>query len=190
MNYQRLSSLNDEDLEFLHAHTRYDSVTIELWYESFKKDCPDGRLTPEIYIKMYKQFFPAGNAEQFSDHIFRTLDIDGNGYLDFKEFLLAIDIMSDGTPEEKLKWAFRVFDVAGNDVIYPEEMTKVVQAIYAMLGTSVISQTETAEERANRIFVQMDQNKDGHLTEEEFIKHCLQNDELSKMLTQGMISKK
>ena len=28
----------------------------------------------------------------------------------FKEFLLAIDMTAGGTPEEKLKWAFKMYD--------------------------------------------------------------------------------
>ena len=38
---------------------------------------------------------------------FRTFDTDKNGSIDFKEFLLAIDVTSNGCPEEKLNWAFR-----------------------------------------------------------------------------------
>ena len=182
MVYQRFTSLNEEDLEFLKAHTQYDFVTIESWYKSFKKDCPDGRLTPEMYIKTHKQFFPTGNAEQFSEHIFRTFDTDKNGYLDFKEFLLAINIMSAGTPEEKLKWAFRVFDVAGNNLIYREEMIKIVRFIYAMSGANFTNVKESPEERAESVFSWMDENEDGHLTEEEFVQYCLHNDELLKML--------
>ena len=38
----------------------------------------------------------------------RTLDVDGNGYLDFKEFIMANDLVAAKTPEQKLSWAFKV----------------------------------------------------------------------------------
>lgn len=42
---------------------------------------------------------------------------------------MAIDVTSSGTPEEKLKWAFRMYDVDGNGVIDIQEMTKIVQVL-------------------------------------------------------------
>ena len=43
-------------------------------------------------------------------HICRTLDADGSGFLDLKEFLLAIELVAARTPEDKLLWAFRQYD--------------------------------------------------------------------------------
>ncbi|EDS44849.1 conserved hypothetical protein [Culex quinquefasciatus] len=50
----------------------------------FAQDCPNGKLTPAKFVDMYKMFFPSGNAEEFCDHVFRTFDMDKNGYIDFK----------------------------------------------------------------------------------------------------------
>lgn len=49
-----------------------------------QQDCPNGRLTPAKFVDMYKMFFPSGNAVEFCDHVFRTFDMDKNGYIDFK----------------------------------------------------------------------------------------------------------
>ena len=80
---------------------------LQEWYKGFISDCPNGKLSPPAFVKIYSQCFPSGNARDFCDHIFRTFDTDGNGYIDFKEFLLAISVTSSGSPEEKLNWAFR-----------------------------------------------------------------------------------
>ncbi|XP_061706868.1 neuronal calcium sensor 2 isoform X1 [Cydia pomonella] len=175
--------LTKEDMDFLKTHTSYDETTIKEWYKGFKQDCPNGRLTPAKFVDMYKMFFPSGNAVEFCDHVFRTFDMDKNGYIDFKEFLQAIHVTSSGTPEEKLKWAFRMYDVDGNGVIDIQEMTKIVQAIYDMLGACSSNRpADSAEERAKNIFAKMDENNDGQLTQDEFLKGCLQDEELSKML--------
>ena len=99
--------LTKADVEFLKANTRYDEDTIQQWYKGFMKDCPEGKLSPPMFIQIYSKCFPCGNAEEFCAHVFRTFDSDKNGTIDFKEFLLAIDVTSSGSPEEKLNWAFR-----------------------------------------------------------------------------------
>ena len=99
--------LPKEDLEFLKANTNYSVDTIIEWYKGFTEDCPDGKLTPDSFMQIYGTSFLTGNANEFCDHVFRTFDTDNNGFIDFKEFLLAIHVTSSGTPEDKLNWAFR-----------------------------------------------------------------------------------
>ena len=180
--------LSDKNLEFLKAKTGYDETSIKQWHKIFIKECPNGRLTPDKFIDLYNLFVWRGNGEQYCEHVFRTFDTDQNGCIDFEEFLLAMYVTSAGSAEEKLKWAFRMHDVDGNGVIDPDEMSKVVESIYGMWCEDSTEQTTiSAKERAMKIFRRMDENEDGHLTEEEFLQGCLEDYELSKLLAQGMV---
>ena len=92
----------------------------------FKLDCPSGQLDREKLLAMYTLILPAGNAKIFVDQIFKIFDKDGDGSIDFKvtyiskrylnmkpisqEFLLATDMKASGTAEEKLRWAFKMYD--------------------------------------------------------------------------------
>jgi len=87
--------------------SRYEEGEILEWYDGFMQDCPSGKLTQGIFIAMFKEFFPASNPVEFAKSIFRTFDKDHNGYIDFTEFLLAIDVTSAGSATDRLKWAFR-----------------------------------------------------------------------------------
>ena len=184
---QNSKFLSGENLEFLKSYTRYDEATIKQFHKNFMKDCPTGQLTPDKFIDLYKMFIWRGNAEQYCEHVFRTFDTDQNGVIDFEEFLLAMYVTSSGTAEEKLTWAFKMYDVDGNGTIDPDEMLKVVQAIYGMRREDATEPTSVADERARKIFLRMDENGDGQLTEEEFLRGCLEDDELSKLLAPNIV---
>merc|ERR1711990_265180 len=172
--------LSKADLEMLKTSTRFDEDTIIEWYRGFKSDCPNGQLTPKAFMQIYSKCFPTGNAKEFCDHVFRTFDRDKNNFIDFKEFLLAIDVTSGGSPKEKLQWAFRMYDVDGNGVIDLQEMVKIVASIYKMMGDEQVVALEEGgpEERASAIFKKMDSNADGKVEMEEFIRCCLEDSRL------------
>merc|ERR1719430_1650313 len=176
--------LSKEDLDFLVTNTHYTEDTISDWYKGFMVDCPGGKLSPASFMKIYSQCFPAGNAKEFCEHVFRTFDSDKNGFVDFKEFLLAIDVTSSGTPEEKLNWAFSMYDVDGNGGIDLVEMTNLVKSIYQVMGPNKGKERmESAEERARTIFKKMDRDGDGEVTREEFVQTCLIDKGLIELLT-------
>ena len=179
--------LSGKNLEYIKAKTGYDETTIKQSHKIFLKECPNGRLTPAKFIDLYKQFVLRGNAEQYCEHVFRTFDTDQNGCIDFEEFLLAMYVTSAGSAEEKLTWAFRMYDVDGNGTIEPDEMGKVVEAIYGMLCQDATEPTNSPKKKAMKIFRRMDGNKDGHLTEKEFLRGCMEDDELSKLLAPNMV---
>lgn len=91
------------------------------------------------------------------------------------------------------EYNFCVPSFISNKVIFSLSLTHIMcsfsslpfklQAIYDMLGACSSNRpADSAEERAKNIFAKMDENNDGQLTQDEFLKGCLQDEELSKML--------
>ena len=59
-------------------------------------------------VAMYSQILPQEDPSVIIEHLFRIFDRDGDGTIDFKEFVLATEITTSGQPEEKLRWTFKV----------------------------------------------------------------------------------
>lgn len=181
--------LSKDDFRYLKENTNYSEDVIKEWYTGFISDCPSGKLSQPSFIKIYSKFFPSGNATAFCEHIFRTFDADQNGYIDFKEFLLAINITSNGSADQKLDWAFSMYDVNGNGSIDLQEMTQIVRSIYHLIGKDQISglvEEETPESRAATIFRIMDINADGRVTRNEFVQTCSKDQNLLNLLSPNM----
>ncbi|GAA5855004.1 hypothetical protein JCM8547_002341 [Rhodosporidiobolus lusitaniae] len=164
------SKLSPEDLQDLQKNTYFDKKELQQWYKGFVKDCPSGQLNQEEFARIYKQFFPFGNPKSFAEHVFKVFDKNGNGTIDFREFIGALSITSRGKLDEKLQWAFQLYDINNDGLITYDEMLKIVQSIYDMTGEMVKlpPDEDTAEKRVNKIFALMDLNKDHQLTFEEF----------------------
>ncbi|XP_040583468.1 neuronal calcium sensor 2 [Lepeophtheirus salmonis] len=174
-------NLSNDEMIFLKKNTRYDEEEIKDWYRGFRNDCPDGTLTKKKILEMYEVILPNANSSLFVDQIFRIFDKDGNGTIDFKEFMMATDMTASGTVEEKLRWAFKMYDEDSSGTIEMSEMTDIIGTLYEMEGIS----RECAVARAKKIFMELDVNGDGEISEEEFVKGCLKDQGLVRLLNAG-----
>ena len=176
--------VSEDDVRYLLEHTSFTRKEIVQWCKGFYKDCPNGRLTKDQFFKVYAEFFPHGDPSEFSHHVFRSFDTNKSGYIEFSEFLVAINITSKkAKPDEKLRWAFDLYDIDGNGTIEKSEMEIIIRAIHLLLGTHSQRISVPPEERTEMIFQKIDTNGDGVLTRDEFTVACLTDPVLRQMLT-------
>ncbi len=118
------TALRPEVLSDLEDQTAFNSEEIREYYRQFMKDTSTGRMTLSLteFSELYANMFPQGDATKFAEHVFRSFDKDGNGKIDFREFLSALSVQQKGTVEQKLEWTFNLYDLDGSGFINKPEL--------------------------------------------------------------------
>ncbi|KAF6039633.1 ncs-3 [Bugula neritina] len=167
-NGNSFKHLKTKEVNELIKSTKFTVEEIHKWHGHFVKECPKGRLGKVEFQDIYSHVFPLGNPEKFSGFVFNVFDKNGDGTISFQEFIMALSITSRGNVDEKLDWAFKLYDIDKDGHISREEMTEIISAIVEMVGPNHGLSTLSAKSKANQIFDSMDCNKDGYLTADEF----------------------
>ena len=177
--------LSIEDLDFIANHTAMTRDKIDQHYESFLSIHPDGKITRKGFATMMRARYPGRDTTQLESHIFRMYDSNGDGYIDFREFIILLYVMSNGTLEENLKKIFRVFDINNDGTVSQRELNRVVKDLFRSFENNdeLLDEENVAEDA----FKEMDINIDGKITQEEFIRACLGHETLSTMLALKVI---
>ncbi|XP_069001732.1 guanylate cyclase activator 1d [Embiotoca jacksoni] len=152
------------------------------WYNKFMRESPSGLITLFELKAILNLKGMNENANSYVDQVFFTFDMDGDGYIDFVEYIAAISLMLKGEINQKLKWYFKLFDQDGNGKIDKEELETIFSAIQDITRNRDID----PEEIVALIFERIDVKGEGELTLEEFIEGAKDHEDIMDMLKKMM----
>ncbi|XP_006808328.1 guanylate cyclase activator 1d [Neolamprologus brichardi] len=148
------------------------------WYNKFMKESPSGLITLFELKAILNLKGLNEEANRCVEQVFFTFDMDGDGYINFVEYIAAISLMLKGEINQKLKWYFKLFDQDGNGKIDKEELETILQAIQDITQNKDID----PEEIVSLIFERIDVKGEGELTLEEFIEGAKDHEDIMDML--------
>ena len=73
----------------------------------------------------------------FVDQMFQLIDQDGNGFISFREFLDMIVIFAKGSPDDKIKLMFDMYDVDKSGRLSRGEFKKMLKAMMELVNATV-----------------------------------------------------
>lgn len=71
-----------------------------------------------------------------------------------QDFVIGLSVLARGSLQEKLRWAFSLYDINGDGYITKDEVSRIVQSIYELMGKAVEPMIEdhTTRDHVDRVF--------------------------------------
>ena len=126
--------LTEEDINWFANNTMIKKEDVKERYQQFIDKHPLGKIEKNEYINLIQECY--GNTYGLEKYVFETYDRNGDGFVDFSEFLRVLYILSNDSPKEKLQLIFRAFDADKNGTISLSELKTIVKDFFNLLGTN------------------------------------------------------
>eukprot|EP00127_Corallochytrium_limacisporum_P004594 Clim_evm8s169 gene=Clim_evmTU8s169 len=124
--------VTSEDMKSLVSTTHFDPVDIDALYEEYKSlstvDGGKGGISRDTFERCLG---PLGVEKNLvTDRIFMFFDQDSDNIIDFPEFVAGLSVLCRGTYEEKIKHAFRGYDLGNTGYITRDDLHRMYKAYF------------------------------------------------------------
>ncbi|KAI9653598.1 MAG: Calcineurin subunit B [Alyxoria varia] len=154
---------SSEMIDQIAAGTNFDREEVDRLRKRFMKLDKDnsGTIEREEFLSL-----PAVSSNPLAARMIAIFDEDGGGSVDFREFILGLSAFSSkGAKEEKLKFAFKVYDIDRDGFISNGELFLVLKM---MVGSNL--KDGQLQQIVDKTIMEADGDKDGRISFEEFVK--------------------
>eukprot|EP00762_Andalucia_godoyi_P004590 ANDGO_05187.mRNA.1 Frequenin-1 len=158
----------DRLLTDLACETRFTKAELHGLQAAFVELAPTQRMTSREFEKY---LVSAGQNEFLASVAFQAFDRNSDGEIEFFEFVHALSAMTRGTRDEKLDFAFNLYDIDGDGHVSKDELLKIIGGLYQSEGgfSKDDNFLETVEQLVEKILREQDHDFDDALTKDEFL---------------------
>jgi len=177
MGNQNAVGIRPEDLESMMATTNFTEQELRRLYRRFKKLDTDGSgtLTTDEFMAI-----PDLKQNPLLGRLLSIFDKNKDDEIQFSEFVSTLSTLSNkGSHDQKLRFAFQVYDMDGDGFISNGELFQVLKM---MVGNNL--NDVQLQQIVDKTIIEADEDKDGKISFEEFCKVISKNSEnISEKLT-------
>ncbi|KAJ5070179.1 calcineurin b [Anaeramoeba ignava] len=160
-------SLPQEEVTSLAQRSNFSEEEVRELYEHYQKISASIDDDGVIDDQEFTQALGLTQSE-FAKRLFQVFDDNGDGVVNFEEFLLGLAPFSHkGTIDQKLNFSFKVFDIDGNGGIDKEELYTLLKSSLSDTFLAQLSE-EQLRQLVDQTFQEADIDGNGEIDIDEY----------------------
>ena len=183
--------LTDDTLEHCRAVTGFDDEKIRMEHAKFLEVADNGRLKRAHMEKIIGDLIPPTKRKHvryLRDCIFLATDTNGDGYVDFLEYLMSVRFLEMKSPVERAHFVFCIIDQNGNNLVTQDEIRRILQCLeeHHKATPNIDVQnimTDDTKTRSNAVIEKLDVDNSGFISVSEFVDGWLKDETIRTLFT-------